>query len=78
MIMVNVHEAKTNLSRLLSQVETRGEPVLICRDGKPVADLVPHQPFKRNMKPHPQMSKIKINYDPAEPLTAEELGPLEV
>jgi prevent-host-death family protein len=78
MITVNVHEAKTNLSSLLSQVEKNGEPVLICRNGKPVADLVPHRAVKRNLKPHPVMSKIKINYDPTEPLTPEELGPMEI
>lgn len=37
---VNVHEAKTHLSRLLARVE-RGEEVLISRAGKPVARLVP-------------------------------------
>lgn len=36
---VNVHEAKTNLSRLLAQVEA-GEEVIIARNGKPVAQLV--------------------------------------
>jgi len=39
---VNVHEAKTNLSRLLQQVEA-GERVVIARSGKPVAELVPHR-----------------------------------
>jgi prevent-host-death family protein len=39
---VNVHEAKTSLSRLLERVES-GERVVIARAGKPVADLVPHQ-----------------------------------
>ena len=39
---VNVHEAKTTLSRLLERVES-GERVVIARAGKPVADLVPHQ-----------------------------------
>ncbi len=39
MTMVNVHEAKTHLSRLLEQVE-RGEEVIIARDGHPVARLV--------------------------------------
>ena len=43
MVMVNVHEAKTNLSRLLSQVEA-GEDVVIARSGKPVARLVRFQP----------------------------------
>ena len=39
MVTVNVHEAKTNLSRLLAQVEA-GEEVVIARNGKPVARLV--------------------------------------
>lgn len=37
---MNVHEAKTHLSRLLEAVE-RGEDVVIARYGKPVARLVP-------------------------------------
>lgn len=38
---VNVHEAKTTLSKLLERVEA-GERVVIARAGRPVADLVPH------------------------------------
>jgi prevent-host-death family protein len=38
--ILNVHEAKTHLSRLLQDVE-RGEEVLIARAGEPVARLVP-------------------------------------
>lgn len=37
---VNVHEAKTHLSRLLERVE-RGEELTIARAGTPVAKLVP-------------------------------------
>ena len=40
MTEVNVHEAKTHLSRLLSRVEA-GEEILISRAGQPVARLVP-------------------------------------
>ncbi len=36
---VNVHEAKTQLSRLLEAVEA-GEEVVIARSGRPVARLV--------------------------------------
>ena len=43
MVTVNVHEAKTNLSRLLAQVEA-GEDVVIARNGKPVARLVGYLP----------------------------------
>ena len=77
MISVNVHDAKTNLSSLLARVESKQERISICRNGKPVADLVPHRPVKRNMKPHPVLSKIKINYDPTEVLTPEEWGRME-
>jgi prevent-host-death family protein len=38
-VQVNVHEAKTHLSRLLERVE-RGEEVVISRAGTPVARLV--------------------------------------
>jgi prevent-host-death family protein len=40
--IINIHDAKTNLSRLVDQIETgsRSE-VVIARAGKPVARLVP-------------------------------------
>ena len=40
---VNVHEAKTNLSRLLAEVEG-GEEIVIARAGSPVARLVAARP----------------------------------
>ncbi len=40
MKVVNVHEAKTHLSRLLERVDA-GEEIVIARNGKPVARLVP-------------------------------------
>ena len=39
-ITVNIHAAKTQLSRLLEQVE-EGEEIVIARAGKPIARLVP-------------------------------------
>lgn len=43
MRQVNVHTAKTQLSKLLQLVED-GEEVVIARNGRPVARLVPHEP----------------------------------
>jgi len=43
MTVVNVHQAKTRLSKLLAQVEA-GEEVVIARRGEPVARLVPCKP----------------------------------
>jgi prevent-host-death family protein len=39
-ITVNIHAAKTQLSRLLEQVED-GEEIVIARAGKPIARIVP-------------------------------------
>lgn len=50
MQVVNVHEAKTHLSRLLEVVE-RGEEVVIARAGQPVAMLVPYRPARRTIAP---------------------------
>ena len=44
---VNIHEAKTHLSRLVERVEA-GEEVVIARAGRPVARLVP---LRRSTKP---------------------------
>lgn len=47
-MQVNIHEAKTHLSRLLTKVES-GEEITIAKAGKPVARLVPvdHNVVKR-------------------------------
>ncbi|MCM6775743.1 type II toxin-antitoxin system Phd/YefM family antitoxin [Nocardia sp. CDC159] len=42
MTSVNIHEAKTHLSRLLERV-AKGERIVISKAGKPIADLVPHR-----------------------------------
>ncbi|MEU5594641.1 type II toxin-antitoxin system prevent-host-death family antitoxin [Streptomyces sp. NPDC020298] len=39
----NVHDAKTNFSRILQLVET-GEEIIISRAGEPVAKVVPFRP----------------------------------
>ena len=41
--IVNVHAAKTNLSRLLERAEA-GEEIVIGRAGKPIAKFVPYWP----------------------------------
>jgi prevent-host-death family protein len=73
---LNIHEAKTHLSSILLQVAEKGETYLICRNGTPVADLIPHKKKDRLCR-DTVMSKIKINYDPTEPLTSGEWPPEE-
>lgn len=72
MTTVNVHEAKTNLSRLLAQVED-GEEVIIARSGKPVARLISCKP---KGKRQPDILKGQIDIDDSfffDPLPEEEL-----
>ena len=44
--IVNIHDAKSNLSRLLAEVE-QGKEVIIARAGTPCARLVPFTPGVR-------------------------------
>ena len=46
---VNIHEAKTHLSRLIERVEA-GEEITLARAGRPVARLVP---VGRSTQPRP-------------------------
>lgn len=43
MIVANIHQAKTNLSKLIEQAEA-GQEVVIARNGKPAVRLTPVQP----------------------------------
>ena len=49
MRQVNVHEAKTQLSRLLEEVEA-GERIVIARAGEPVAVLSPYRVATRRRR----------------------------
>ncbi len=71
MVTVNVHEAKTHLSRLLAEVEA-GEEVVIARNGNPVAKLVQ---IRQRGKPEFGSMKGLIELDDSffDPLPEEEL-----
>lgn len=48
--VVNIHEAKTHLSRLLERVQS-GEEIVIAKAGTPCARLVPLQPRRPSRTP---------------------------
>lgn len=62
---VNVHDAKTHLSRLLEQVR-RGEEVVIAKRGEPIARLVPFSRKKR--QPGSMRGRIRMAEDFDAPL----------
>lgn len=65
MATVNVHEAKTHLSRLLERVEA-GEEIVVARNGRAVARLVPIGRVAR--RPGAMKGRIKIHRDFDAPL----------
>lgn len=75
MTTVNIHEAKTNLSRLLAQVEA-GEDVVIARNGTPVARLVAVEPPARRAF-GALRGRIKLDDSFFEPLPDDELDAWE-
>lgn len=78
MIIVNTHEAKTQLSALLRRIELYHETVRLCRNGVPIADIVPVKKAVDPMKTHMSLRKgAKILYDPTEPLNEDEWPSLE-
>jgi prevent-host-death family protein len=73
---VNIHAAKTQLSRLIERAE-RGEEVVIARAGRPVVKLVP---LKAKAKGAPRrfgltrgLVTLAPDYDPVAPLSDEEI-----
>ncbi len=75
MHIVNVHQAKTELSRLLVRVEA-GEDVVIARRGRPVARLVAcNAPVKR--RPDVLKGKIVVPDTFFDPLPEDELAAWE-
>lgn len=69
--VVNVHEASTQLSKLLARVEA-GEDVVIARRGEPVARLVACRPPSRRQA-DVLKGRITIPDSFFDPLPAEEL-----
>lgn len=59
---VNIHDAKTNLSKYLEQLVLSHQPIIICRNGKPVAQITEYKP-RRLKKLGLLKGKIKIHAD---------------
>lgn len=56
---VNIHAAKTHLSRLVERAE-QGEETIIARNGRPVARLVPYEGERKPRQPGSLRGQIRI------------------
>ena len=73
---VNIHEAKTHLSRLVERAE-HGEEIIIARSGRPVARLVPLEGQERPRVFGRMRGKIRVADDFDAPLPDEILDRFE-
>ena len=76
MTVVTVHQAKTNLSRLLRKA-SNGEEIIIARGSKPVARLVPVGEVKGKRQPGSLKGELQVGSEFFEPLPPEELSAWE-
>ena len=70
-IQVNIHEAKTHLSKLLQRVMS-GENVIIAKAGKPIAQLSPIATPTKQRIPGNDKGKVVIAPDFDDPVPAFE------
>ncbi|TMB40018.1 MAG: type II toxin-antitoxin system Phd/YefM family antitoxin [Deltaproteobacteria bacterium] len=75
-VQVGVYAAKTHLSRLLDRA-ARGEEVVITRNGKPIARLVPVQRRRGPRKLGALRGKVRVAADFDAPLPKETLALFE-
>lgn len=69
---VNVHEAKTHLSRLLERAHN-GEEIILAKSGKPYARLVPLASVEKPRRQPGRLKGMKIPDAFFDPLPEEEL-----
>ena len=71
MIWLNIHEAKTHLSRYLAKLR-QGETILLCKRNIPIAEIRPLPPQRKAKRPIGlAKGKLKVPPDFFEPLPPE-------
>lgn len=73
-MQVNMLEAKNSLSRLVAAAE-RGEEIILARDGKPVAKIVPYE-LPKVKPPGSMKGRIQLSPDWDSPATDAEIAAL--
>jgi prevent-host-death family protein len=74
--IINIHEAKTHLSRIVDEVAD-GAEMIIAKAGKPMARLTPITPRARKKQLGLLKGKVKVPDDFNTPLDAELIAQFE-
>ncbi len=73
MSTVTIHQAKTNLSRLIEKASA-GEEIIIARGSKPVAKLIAIGEVRGKRQPGALKGKLRVGPEFFEPLPKDELS----
>jgi prevent-host-death family protein len=75
---VNIHAAKTHLSRLVERAE-QGEETIIARNGRPVARLVPYQEERQPRVPGAWKGRVRMlpGFDEVDEEIARDFGMID-
>jgi prevent-host-death family protein len=73
---INIHEAKTHLSKLVEEV-SEGKEVIIAKAGKPMARLVPVRSGRKRRRLGPLAGKFSVPADFDAPLPEEVIALFE-
>jgi antitoxin (DNA-binding transcriptional repressor) of toxin-antitoxin stability system len=68
---INMHEAKTKLSKVVREVLKTGEVYLLCRNGTPVAEIRAYVPSRNVLKVDRRLA-VKLKGNPSAPLDKED------
>jgi antitoxin (DNA-binding transcriptional repressor) of toxin-antitoxin stability system len=76
MTKVNMHDAKSRLSELVKAVEERNEVVVLCRNGREVAEIRRRGKNRRQPRDLTPSARLRVEfaagYRPTEPLGDDE------
>lgn len=76
MSQVNIHQAKTHLSRLVEQAAS-GKEIIIAKAGKPIARLIPYVAKGKVRRPGQLRGKLRIKKSFDQPLPKDILASFE-
>ncbi|MBD3244503.1 MAG: type II toxin-antitoxin system prevent-host-death family antitoxin [Candidatus Moranbacteria bacterium] len=68
MKIINMHEAKTKLSKLVKEVVENDTAIILAKAGKPIAKIVPYNKKPKERKPGGMEGKIWMSDDFTGPL----------
>ena len=69
---INIYEAKAHFSKIVTKVQETGESITICKNGKPVVDVIQHRAVGDPLEPDAELLGAVYRGDPCAPVGEED------